>query len=294
MCVRFQAASARLRRPFFWEKEWTREKAMQYTGLKKVSPSETRKGGARMEDAKLTVRAVERALDILLCFTEETDLGLTEIASRVGLHKSTVHRLLASLESKGFVIRNAATDKYRLGFRVWELSANLSRADDPAIVLLPEMERLRDALDETVSLYVRDGTERIRIQAVQSRQPVRSVAPVGVRLPLHVGASSKVLLAFADPQELEALLADKQWSAGLDLDAFRAQLDQIRRQGYAISIEEREPGAASVAAPIMGRSNRLFAALAVSGPAGRLTMEKMTRHADLLIEAARRMGKMVR
>src|SRR4051794_17472139 len=101
-------------------------------------------GRDELEDQKLTVRAVERALDILLCFTDSSDLGLTEIAGRVSLHKSTVHRLLASLEGKGFVIRNQATEKYRLGFRVWELSANLSQNDDPAIILLPEMERLRD------------------------------------------------------------------------------------------------------------------------------------------------------
>src|SRR5690554_6406721 len=102
-----------------------------------------------MEEQKVTVRAVERALDILLCFTDSTDLGLMEITNKVSLHKSTVHRLLASLEGKGFVIRDPYTEKYKLGFRIWELSANLSHTYDPAIVLLPDMERLRDALGET-------------------------------------------------------------------------------------------------------------------------------------------------
>ena len=108
-----------------------------------------------------TVRSVERALDILLCFTEDTGLTMSEIAQRVNLHKSTVHRLLASLEKKGFVVRNPSADQYRLGFRVWELAANLWQSDDPAIILLPEMERLRDLIGETVSLYIRDGRERI-------------------------------------------------------------------------------------------------------------------------------------
>jgi DNA-binding IclR family transcriptional regulator len=152
-----------------------------------------------MDDSKLTVRAVERALDILLCFTDSSDLSLTEISSRVQLHKSTVHRLLASLEGKGFLLRDAATEKYRLGFRLWELSANLSQSDDPGLILLPELERLRDQLGETISLYVRDGYERVRIQAVQSNHAIRRVAPVGARMPLHVGASSKVLVAFPDP-----------------------------------------------------------------------------------------------
>ena len=88
-----------------------------------------------MEDGKLTVRAVERALDILLCFTGASELTLTEIATRVQLHKSTVHRLLASLEGKGFIMRDEATDKFRLGYRLWELSANLSKEGDPGIIL---------------------------------------------------------------------------------------------------------------------------------------------------------------
>jgi IclR family KDG regulon transcriptional repressor len=248
-----------------------------------------------VENQKLTVRAVERALDILLCFTSDIDLSLTDIAGRVALHKSTVHRLLASLEGKGFVIRDPQTEKYRLGFRVWELSANLSRTDDPAQVLLPEMERLGDELGETVSLYIRDGEERIRIQAVQSKQAIRRVAPVGVRLPLYVGASSKVLLAYADLEEVRAdIMNNPEWSILMDRDAFLDQLLEIRQKGFATSIEEREPGAAAVAAPIFGMSGKLTAALSVSGPANRLTLEKMISYSPLVIQAAERMGKMVR
>ncbi|WP_284643751.1 IclR family transcriptional regulator [Paenibacillus silviterrae] len=249
-----------------------------------------------MEDGKLTVRAVERALDILLCFAESEDLSLTEIASRVGLHKSTVHRLLASLEGKGFIIRDPASERYRLGFRIWELSANLSHSDDPELLLLPEMERLRDQLGETVSLYVRDGMERVRVQAVQSNQAIRRVAPIGARLPLYVGASSKVLVAFAEPEVQQALLQDPAWpkAEGDAAAAYRQQLEEVRSLGFATSVEEREPGAAAVAAPIFNRAHRLVAALAVSGPSNRLTPEMMREHAPLLMEAARRMGKMVK
>lgn len=249
-----------------------------------------------MEDGKLTVRAVERALDILLCFTETEDLSLTEISSRVGLHKSTVHRLLASLEGKSFIIRDPASDRYRLGFRIWELSANMSHSDDPALLLLPELERLRDQLGETVSLYVRDGMERVRVQAVQSNQAIRRVAPIGARLPLYVGASSKVLVAFAEDEEQRALLEDPAWPKADDAAAaaYRQQLAEVRALGYATSVEEREPGAAAVAAPIFNRAHRLVAALAVSGPSNRLTLEQMKEQAPLIMEAARRMGKMVK
>jgi IclR family KDG regulon transcriptional repressor len=247
-----------------------------------------------MEEGKLTVRAVERALDILLCFTDSSDLSLTEIASRVSLHKSTVHRLLASLEGKGFILRDFATDKYRLGFRIWELSANMAHSDDPAIILLPEMERLRDQLDETISLYVSDGLERVRIQAVESNQAIRRVAAIGARLPLYVGASSKILVAFAGPQVQEALMKAKHMPAGLERSSFLKQLAAVREQGYATSVEERELGAAAVAVPIFNQAHELVASLAVSGPSNRLTIEKMKGHAPILVEAARRMGKMVR
>ncbi|MDO3412655.1 IclR family transcriptional regulator [Saccharibacillus sp. CPCC 101409] len=247
-----------------------------------------------MEEGKLKVRAVERALDILMCFTRSESLSLTEIASQVGLHKSTVHRLMTTLEEKGFVNRDASTEKYRLGIKIWELSAHLSKSDDPALLLLPYMERLRDELDETVSLYVRDGRERLRIQAVQSNQAIRRVAPVGARLPLYVGASSKVLVAFSGEREQDYILSDPVWPDAANRAAFRDQLKAIRDAGYAISVEEREQGATSVAAPIFDLKGNLAAALSVSGPLARLPVSKLETYAPVLMERAREMGLMIR
>ncbi|MWC29944.1 IclR family transcriptional regulator domain-containing protein [Paenibacillus sp. MMS18-CY102] len=248
------------------------------------------------EEGKSTVRAVERALDILQCFTAGTDFGMTEIADRVGLHKSTVHRMLSTLEDRGFVERDPATERYRLGFRVWELSAHLTSSDDPAVIWLPEMERLRNVLGETVSLYVRDGGERIRIQAVQSNQAVRRVATVGARLPLYVGASSKVLIAFADEATQAEIWGELEsiQPAVVNKHMFECQMNEIRHHGYATSMEEREPGAAAVSAPIFDRHGRLAAALSVSGPSSRLTLELMREIAPTVIEAAARMGTMAR
>jgi DNA-binding IclR family transcriptional regulator len=246
-----------------------------------------------MEDGKLTVRAVERAMDILLCFVDVKELSLTEISSKVALHKSTVHRLLASLEGKGFILRDGGTEKYRLGFRLWELSANLIQSDDMGVVLLPEMERLRDQVGETISLYVLDGNERVRVQAVQSNQAIRRVAPVGARMPLFVGASSKILLAYAD-EEVQEHVLNTASGVNLDRNALVQILAETRKLGYATSIEEREPGAAAVSAPIFSRDNKLMASLAVSGPANRLTQDKMLEHIPLILDAAHRMGIMLR
>jgi IclR family transcriptional regulator, KDG regulon repressor len=251
-------------------------------------------GDAIMDEGKHTVRSVERALDVLLCFTENTELGLTEISRQVSLNKSTVHRLLASLEGKGFLIRDRVSEKYRLGFRLWELSANLKRDDDPAILFLPEMEELRDQLGETISLYVRDGRERVRVQAVESKHTIRRVAPIGVRLPLSVGASSKVLVAFSPPDVQEFVLKDPNWPESVIKEVYLEQLGQIRDLGYATSIEEREMGTSAVSAPISNRSGEYVAALTVSGPVSRLTMEKMVEFAPRITEAAKRMGRLIR
>lgn len=246
-----------------------------------------------VEEDKKTVRAVERALDVLMCFARREEWGLTEISGEVGLHKSTVFRLLATLEQRGFVQREEATEKYRLGLSILELSAHLSHADDPSVVLLPEMERLREGFDETVSLYVRDRSERVRIQAVQSTQAIRRVAIVGARLPLTVGASSKVLLAFEEPAVRRQVMDDSEWPEHLSRDSYSRQLEEIVGLGYATSFEEREPGAAAVSAPIFNRAGKLIAALSVSGPSNRLTPARMVEYAPTIMEAAHRMGRLL-
>lgn len=245
-----------------------------------------------MEDGKSTVRAVDRALDILLCFTLRTDWAMTEIAEHVGLHKSTVHRMLATLEEKGFIERDRSTDRYHLGLRVWELSANLSGSDDQATIWLPEMVRLRDQLGETISIYVRDGSERIRIQAVQSNQAVRRVAPIGVRLPLYAGASSKVLLAYSEESVRRSILESPEWPDFVDKEKFDQKLLEVTSQGYATSFEEREAGAAALSAPIFDRYGKLSAALSVSGPSSRMTLKTMREYAPIIMESAKRMGTM--
>ncbi|MBN6186844.1 IclR family transcriptional regulator [Aneurinibacillus sp. BA2021] len=245
-------------------------------------------------DNKMTVRAVDRALDVLLCYIDEKELTLTEISHKVGLNKSTVYRLLGSLESKGFLTRNPDTEKYQLGFRVWQLSANLPQGDDPATILLPEMTRLRDQVGETISLYVRNENERIRVQAVESNETIRRVAPIGAHLPLSVGASSKVLVAYAPQEVQKQILSDPTWPASIDKQAYMEQLEEIKQSGYATSSEEREQGAAAVSVPLFNRRGQLVAALSVSGPSNRLTLERMKENLPYVIVAAKRMGSMLK
>ncbi len=240
-----------------------------------------------VEQNRQSVRSVERALDILLTFSGADDhLRLSDIATRVGLHKSTVYRLLSALESRGFVRRDKASDRYQLGWSILELTSHAYRSNDISTIALPEMTRLRDDIGETVSLYIRSENERIRIQAVESTKPVRRVANIGMRFPLYVGASGKVLLAYSS-EFAQGLLKDiVSFSDDHHYIEFMQQLQMIQSQGYALSIEEREVGAAAVAAPVFGRDKKLVAALSVSGPVDRYKTAQVEEFADACKQSA--------
>lgn len=247
-----------------------------------------------MDEKKLTVRAVERSLDILLCFTQKPHLSMTEITQMTYLNKSTAFRLLLTLEEKGFIQRDAHTEKYTLGIRIWELSTNLDQSNDPAHLFLPEMERLRDDVDETISLYIRDGYERIRVQAVESRQTIRRIAPIGARMPLAVGASSKVIMAFSNLEFQSEVYASETWPENVGVQSFQSQLEKVKAEGYAFSIAEREAGTAAIAVPIISCKGSFIAALAVSGPISRMSKKRMQGFIPRLREAAERMGKHIK
>lgn len=229
-----------------------------------------------MKDETQTIRSVERALDVLLCFAGEPGgLGVTQIAEKVGLYKSTVHRILAALEAKGFVRQDPATGRYHLGLKALELASVYLTSGDLPAVAYSEMLLLRDEAQETVSLYVRDGTERVRVQRAEGPLTVRRVVGLGERLPLYLGASGKVLLAWATPTE-QARIIDQILPKGFDRAALEAALDQARTQGWAQSQEERDDGVSSVAAPVIDRLGQCVAALAVSGPVQRFEPVRLT------------------
>ncbi|MFV9511231.1 IclR family transcriptional regulator [Tepidibacillus sp. LV47] len=244
-------------------------------------------------EKKSIVRAVDRSLDILLCFLQHKELNLTEIAHLVSLHKSTVFRLVQTLENKGFLIKTMDTEKYRLGYKILELSANIVGKNDPAILFLPEMQSLRDRIGETISLYIKDGYERLRIQSVESQLPIRRVAPVGARMPLSVGASSKVLVAYSDSGEKQQILQYLKENEQIDLEQFEKQLSKVKNQGYATSFEEREQGTSAVSVPIFSHSGKILAALTVSGPINRLTYRRIKEIIPILGESQKRLNRLI-
>lgn len=216
-----------------------------------------------MSGNESSVRSIERALDILNCYCpEQLELSLTEISRKIDLPLSTTSRIIATLEKKGFLARNGDNQKYYLGSNLMRLcSCSFSNVDFRRIAL-PFMYQLRDIYNESVSLYIIQGKERICVERVETTHPLRRVINIGDRFPLTRGAAGRLLLAFLPSEQINTLI---------HLDPFTTyeELEEIRKNGFAISRGERETGVVSVAAPILNGQKEVIAAIANSWPSVR-------------------------
>lgn len=239
-----------------------------------------------------TVRAVDRALSVLLAFSRETPtLGVTELSERLGLTKSTIHRILRSLVTHGMVAQDRETRMYSLGFRVLALAAGVPGEATLLQICRPHMQWLRDATDETVGLYVVAGDVRMCLAELESPQLLRMAAGVGRCFALDAGASSKALLADGHANADLWRRATGRLSADR-LARLEADLEQLRVAGYTLSRSETVMGSASIAAPIRsGAKDEVIAALSVAGPASRFEDAQAVRYAPLLLEATARISR---
>lgn len=225
--------------------------------------------------ATSSVQSLQRAAAIMRCFTEaEPELGVTDISARVGLHKSTVSRLLGTLETEGFIAHNAATGKYRLGVGLISLAGVALGRVGVRGAAYYHLDDLVEATQESASVYVLDGMECVNVLNKPSPRPVRYVNWIGRRLPLHCTASGKVILAGLEPGErpsrlkfpLRRFTDHTITSPG----ALESELMSIAERGFALALEEYEEGYNAIAAPIRDFRGQVVGALAVSGPAFRL------------------------
>ncbi|MEO8816108.1 MAG: IclR family transcriptional regulator [Mycobacterium sp.] len=220
------------------------------------------------------IGVLDKSLEVLHTIAE-SPCALAELCDRTGLPRATAHRLAAGLEAHRLLIRDG-DGRWRVGPAVAELAA---RADDPlraaAAVVLP---RLREITGESVQLYRREGTSRVCVAALEPAAGLRDTVPVGARLPMTAGSGAKVLLAYADPATQQALLPEAKFTS--------RTLAEVRRRGWAQSVAEREPGVASVSAPVRDPGGAVVAAISVSGPIDRMRRRPGARWAADLIDTA--------
>jgi len=231
------------------------------------------------------IQSVQRAAAILRCFTKaDSDLGVTTISKELGLHKSTVSRLLSTLQQEGYVERNPETGKYRLGLALVTLAGIVLERIDLRTVARPHLNKLAEATQETVNIVVLSGAECMNIGSAASPRPIQYVGRIGRRTPLHCTAAGKVLLAHAPPEDLHTLLPETlprfTQNTIVQRDILEDYLPDIRAQGYAVSDQEHQEGLSAIAAPIFDHTGRVQAAVTVSGPTFRMGPEKMGAFAD--------------
>ena len=233
------------------------------------------------------VQSVERAMKILEALEGEADgLGVTELSRRIKLHKSTVHRLLSTLLSLGYVEQNNENEKYRLGMKLLYLgSAILERMDlrHEAYIFLKELSR---DVNEAVHLVIPDGHSALYVDKINGNKTIRMHSQIGRRVPMHASAVGKCMLAYADEDFVEEVfqtgLRKYTQNTITDPEKLREHLQQVRGQGYAVDDEENEGGIRCVGAPIFNYTGKVIGAVSVSGPTVTVLPERIEEIAEKL------------
>jgi DNA-binding IclR family transcriptional regulator len=220
------------------------------------------------------IGVLDKAVGILHVIAE-SPCGLAELCDRTGLPRATTYRLAAALEVHRLLGRDE-DGRWELGPAVTELAAHV---DDPLLAasaaVLPQ---LRESTGESVQLYRREGTSRVCIAALEPTAGLRDTVPVGARLPMTAGSGAKVLLAHSDAATQAAVLPTAMFTDRV--------LAEVRKRGWAQSVAEREPGVASVSAPVRDGRGVVVAAISVSGPVDRIGRRPGARWAADLLAAA--------
>ncbi len=238
----------------------------------------TRTLSAQRERAPL--RSVNNALSILEAFTlDRPELGVTELARALGLGKSTVHRLLASLSLRGYVRKNPATDRYCLGLKAFEVGSVAAGQQTIRAAAAPYLQRLAAACRETVHLGVLDEWDVVYIDKIESQQVLQMYSRIGRRAPAHCTALGKALLAWEPEEALERFFRRRLRAYTprtlTDPPALRQDLARVRARGYALDDDEFEVGLKCIAAPVRDHTRRVVASLGIASPSVRMPEERV-------------------
>lgn len=257
-------------------------------GAASGSAAEGRPGTPR---AKTRLSSVTTAIHLLKAFSErDSELGISTLSKRLGVSKSTVHRLATTLKAEGLLEQNPETEHYRLGIALFTLGAQVRRRMDISSEAKPLLLELRRLTNENVHLAILDSGQVVYIHDLVSAQAVRLRPHLGLSKPACCSAEGLAMLAFKDEQTIEQVLAGdlKQRTPRTVTDPvqIRRRLERIAVQGYAVEDEESEVGMRCVAAPVRSADGDVVAAVGVAGPSQRLSRTAITSYASRVISTA--------
>jgi DNA-binding IclR family transcriptional regulator len=244
-----------------------------------------------MEQAmRAKLSSVANAVALLKAFSDEHyEMGITALAQRLGVAKSTVHRLAATLVGAGMLEQNAETEKYRLGLAAFELGALVRRKMDVSTAAKAYLMALREETGETVHLAVADASEIVYVNYLESQNAVRISSAIGLRKPIHCTAEGKAALAdrICDERDcLKALRLERRTPRTItDPEVLARDLAMVRAQGFAIDDEESEIGMRCIAAPIHDETGHVAAAVGIAGPIQRLPKRRLLSFGPALRKA---------
>jgi DNA-binding IclR family transcriptional regulator len=252
----------------------------------------TRMEHRRKEKSEYVVQSVDRALDILEAFNyTEEELGVTVLSHKLNLHKNNVFRLLASLETRGYIEQDQKTGNYRLGIKIFEVANVFLHHLGLRRQARPILEELVGKCNETAYLAVTEGIDAVYVLMHETNHTVRVIPRLGHRLPAYCTASGKVQLAFESQDRLYQLFKDRPLrkltqNTITDLDRLREHLAEVNHHGYAVDNEELEEGVCCVAAPVRDYSHRVVAGVGLSGPVSRFSLERIQNELVPLVREA--------
>ena len=242
------------------------------------------------------LQSLARGLDVLRVLAERA-CTVEELGRALKIPRSTAYRTLTALRDRQLVERDQRHARYTLGYGILRLARALLGRVPVREIALPTMRELAASVEETAVLTVRDGRCGVAVESIEASGPVRVAPAPGERVPLHVGAPMKALLAFLPPEEIEAYLKrplEKPTGRAIaDPRKLRAHLAQIRQRGYAESWEEVYPGAVGVAVPIVGPDGVPVASLAIAGPVHRFTPDRVVTVAQKLMPAGKELSRRI-
>ncbi len=239
------------------------------------------------------IGAVQRAIDILNLFDDHSpELGTTEIALALGLHKSTASSLVGTLAANGYLDQNPTTKKYLLGLRLLERSSVLLGQMDIRRVARPFLDKLHDWRGESVNMGIRDGNEVVYIEQLPSIHAMAMREEIGKRAPLHSTALGKALIAWLPPVELQRIVRQCELSpltprTITTVEQFLTELEQTRERGYGLDDEEHQPGGRCIGAPVFDHMGQPVAAISVSTPLPRIPMSEVPVVAEMVRDTAK-------
>lgn len=243
------------------------------------------------------VKSVMKALEILELLNREAELGISEMADRLGWDKSTVYRLVATLKEKGYVNQNPANQKYANSMKLFEMGNSVVERLGFRRKCQPYLEELAMRTHETVNLAIQDGSEIIYIDKIESMATIKVDLAIGKRLPMYCTGLGKAILAWLPEEEVDLLLQEEHFTAHTantvtSLNELKKQLVQIRQKGYSLDDEEYVMGLKCVASPVWNHQGKPVAAVSVAIPEYRYENgTDQAGYAGLVMEVAQKISR---